>query len=265
MFCLSIQQIWTPIRYRLHQKLRRPGRHSQLRTNPLGKDPAGPFAAEPSFIKGSYSIDPCSFVDDDGGCCLYFGSIWGGELQCYKKPNPKGPSDFDASMLGPKEVSGAGAAAAGPRVARMRDSDWLEFDSSNVHEIEILDPETKQKIPADDHDLRFFKTTWVHKYNGKYYSSYSTGDTHNTCYAIGDNPRGPFVYGGVVLGPVVGWKNHHSVVEYCKNKDGKGRWWVFSHDCELSGGVHHLRSVRLREVWYNEKGDMILVKPERGE
>jgi hypothetical protein len=30
----------------------------------------------------------------------------------------------------------------------------------------------------------------MHKYNGKYYFSYSTGDTHLLCYAIGDNPDG---------------------------------------------------------------------------
>ena len=33
---------------------------------------------------------------------------------------------------------------------------------------------------------------WMHKYKGKYYFSYSTGDTHYLCYAVGDNPYGPF-------------------------------------------------------------------------
>ncbi|MFP3670645.1 hypothetical protein SB717_36790, partial [Priestia sp. SIMBA_032] len=53
---------------------------------------------------------------------------------------------------------------------------------------------------------------WVHKYNGKYYLSYSTGDTHNIVYAIGDSPYGPFTYKGVILDPVLGWTNHHSIV-----------------------------------------------------
>ena len=44
----------------------------------------------------------------------------------------------------------------------------------------------------------------MHKYNGKYYFSYSTGDSHYLCYAIGDSPYGPFRYQGVVLDPVVG-------------------------------------------------------------
>ena len=71
-------------------------------------------------------------------------------------------------------------------------------------------------------------------------------------------PLGPFTYRGVLLGPVIGWTNHHSVVQYGKTEAGKERWWVFYHDCELSGGVDHLRSVRMREVWYDGKGDMHL-------
>lgn len=57
----------------------------------------------------------------------------------------------------------------------------------------------------------------MHKYNGKYYFSYSTGDTHRLCYAIGDNPYGPFTYQGVILTPVVGWTTHHAIVEYKGN------------------------------------------------
>ena len=223
-----------------------------------GKEPGGPFTPEKEPIKGSYSIDPCSFADDDGSCYLYFGGIWGGELQCYNNANPK-EGDFDESMLGPKERTGDGP-AAGPRVGRMRKGDWLEFDEEGVSEIRILDEEGKD-LKADDHDRRFFEAAWLHKYEGKYYFSYSTGDTHSICWAVGDGPRGPFTYGGVLLGPVVGWTNHHSVVKYGKNEKGLDRWWVFYHDCELSKGVDHLRSVRMREVWYDEEAKMTLTKP----
>ncbi|MEZ4730558.1 MAG: family 43 glycosylhydrolase [Caldilineaceae bacterium] len=40
-----------------------------------GPSPAGPFRAEPSPIAGSYSIDPCCFVDDDSQAYLYFGGL----------------------------------------------------------------------------------------------------------------------------------------------------------------------------------------------
>ena len=45
------------------------------------KNPIGPFKAEPTPIEGSYSIDPCVFKDKDGSYYLYFGGIWGGQLQ----------------------------------------------------------------------------------------------------------------------------------------------------------------------------------------
>ena len=46
--------------------------------------PEGPFKPLPDPIRGSYSIDPCVFKDDDGKIYTYFGGIWGGQLQWYK-------------------------------------------------------------------------------------------------------------------------------------------------------------------------------------
>ena len=43
--------------------------------------PAGPFKAQPQPIKGTYSIDPAVFKDTDGKFYMYFGGIWGGQLQ----------------------------------------------------------------------------------------------------------------------------------------------------------------------------------------
>ena len=88
----------------------------------------------------------------------------------------------------------------------------------------------------------------MHKYNGKYYFSYSTGDTHYICYAIGNNPYGPFIYKGRVLNPVIGWTNHHSITEY------QGKWFLFYHDSSMSNGVTHLRCVKMAELIYDENG-----------
>ena len=79
----------------------------------------------------------------------------------------------------------------------------------------ILD-ENGKPLTAGDHDRRFFEASWMHKYNGKYYFSYSTGDTHFLCYAIGDNPYGPFVYHGVIYS-CGRWTTHHCIVEYKEN------------------------------------------------
>lgn len=230
-----------------------------------GDRPEGPFRAEEGYIPGTYSIDPAVLVDDDGEdgggqAYLYFGGLWGGQLQCYQQGAGGGGSaddTFDASWAGPKEPSGEGVAALGPRVARLsRDMRGL---ASGPREVEIVDG-AGRRIAADDHDRRFFEAAWCHKRGGRYYLSYSTGDTHYLCWAVGDGPEGPFVYGGRLLEPVLGWTTHHSVVEFPVGSD---RWWLFYHDCELSGGVDHLRSVKVREIWYD--GDRIVgEKPSSG-
>jgi hypothetical protein len=91
--------------------------------------------------------------------------------------------------------------------------------------------------------------------NGKYYFSYSTGDTHYLCYAIGDNPYGPFTYAGTILNPVVGWTSHHSICEF------EGRWYLFYHDSSLSKGVTHLRSIKMTEIKYDDEGKIITLDP----
>ena len=94
----------------------------------------------------------------------------------------------------------------------------------------------------------------MHKYKGKYYFSYSTGDTHLLCYAVGDNPYGPFTYQGVILTPVVGWTTHHSIAEY------KGKWYLIHHDCDPSGGKTWLRSLKVVELEYDEEGKIQTIK-----
>ena len=105
--------------------------------------------------------------------------------------------------------------AIGPRAAKLKD-DMRSFDGE-VQELVINDTNGKP-IHSSKHDRRFFEAAWVHKYNGKYYFSYSTGDTHYLVYATGDSPLGPFTYQGRILDPVQGWTTHHSIVEF------QGKW-----------------------------------------
>jgi hypothetical protein len=200
--------------------------------------PEGPFKAEPNYIKGSYSIDPAVFTDTDGKSYMYFGGIWGGQLQRWSD----GKYDSAGSKTDLKQDS---LPAIGPRVALMSNN-MLSF-SGPVREIKILDPEGKPLL-GGDHDRRFFEAAWMHKYNGKYYFSYSTGDTHFIAYATGTSPYGPFTYQGVVLNPVVGWTNHHSIVEI------NGKWYLFYHDSVFSGDKTHLRTVKVTELKYRPDG-----------
>ena len=108
--------------------------------------------------------------------------------------------------------------AIGPRVAKLND-DMRSFDggANGIKELVINDTDGKP-IHSSAHDRRFFEAAWMHKYRGKYYFSYSTGDTHYLVYATGTSPLGPFTYQGRILEPVQGWTTHHSIVEF------QGKW-----------------------------------------
>ena len=202
--------------------------------------PGGPFTPEPEPITGSYSIDPCSFVDADGQGYLYFGGIWGGQLQCWQS------EQFDSDG---REPSGEGPALM-PRAARLGDD--MRSLVGGIREVSLLDKDGTP-LKASDHDRRFFEAAWVHRRGDLYYFSYSTGDTHFLVYATGDNPLGPFTYRGRILEPVIGWTTHHSIVEF------QGRWYLVYHDASLSGGESHLRCVKISEIFYAPDGSILPV------
>lgn len=206
----------------------------------ISDKPEGPFIPQPDPIRGSYSIDMAVFRDDDGSHYIYFGGIWGGQLQRYRDnkaiENPHLPADDEPALPS--------------RVVKLADN-MLEF-AEEPRPVIILGENGKPLTAGDPH--RFFEASWMHKYNGKYYLSYSTGDTHLLCYAVGDNPYGPFTYQGVILTPVIGWTTHHSIAEY------KGKWYLFHHDCVPSNGKTWLRSLKVVELEYDADGKIITIE-----
>ena len=50
----------------------------------ISDSPVGPFTPQPEAIKNSFSIDPAVYKDDDGSYYMYFGGIWGGQLQRWR-------------------------------------------------------------------------------------------------------------------------------------------------------------------------------------
>jgi Glycosyl hydrolases family 43 len=208
----------------------------------ISDSPVGPFVAEPLPIEGSYSIDPAVLADTDGSFYLYFGGIWGGQLQKYRNHQYH---NLNQEPL-PHEP------ALGPIMAKLS-PDMKQLAESPM-ELEILD-ENGQPLLAGDNDRRFFEASWVHQYGGQYYFSYSTGDTHFICYATGDNPYGPFVYQGRILNPVVGWTSHHSICQIAN------KWYLFYHDSSLSEGVTHLRSIKMTEIIHDENGKIKTIEP----
>jgi hypothetical protein len=208
------------------------------------KSPTGPFKAQPEPIKGSFSIDPAVFRDDDGAHYMYFGGIWGGQLQKWDRGN----FDPNGSQT---DLGNPDAPALMAKIARLR-GDMLEFDEA-PRDVVILD-EAGKPLLAGDHARRFFEGAWTFKRNGLYYFTYSTGNTHFLVYATGTSPYGPFTYRGKILEPVEGWTTHHSVVQ----KDGK--YYLFYHDAQLSGKTH-LRNVKVTELHFNADGTIQTLDP----
>lgn len=208
------------------------------------KSPTGPFKAEPQPMRGSYSMDPNVFADDDGNHYMYVGGIWGGQLQKWAT------GKYDPS-IGDTDLKQDDKPALSAKIARL-DGSMKQF-AEPLRDVRIVDDAGKP-ILGGDHDRRFFEGSWVFKRNGTYYFTYSTGDTHFLAYATADNPYGPFRFRGHFLKPVQGWTTHHSVV------DVGGQWYLFYHDTQLSNR-NHLRNVKVTPLTFNADGTIQMIDP----
>ena len=171
----------------------------------IAERPEGPFTPLPDPIRGSYSIDPCAFKDEDGEIYVYFGGIWGGQLQRYR----------DNRALENAHLPEGAEPALPARVARMT-ADVTQF-AEEPRPVVIVD-DNGQPLRADD-PHRFFEASWMHKRDGIYYFSYSTGDS-------------------------LEWR---------------GRWFLLHHDSVPSGGRTWLRSVKIAELTYDNEGTIHLI------
>ncbi|MDP4181070.1 MAG: carbohydrate-binding protein [Bacillota bacterium] len=110
----------------------------------------------------------------------------------------------------------------------------------------------------------FMEDSWIHKYNGKYYYSYSTDFSKGAAtidYMMSDNPMTGYQYKGTVLpNPPSneGNNNHHSIFTF------KGNWYIAYHNRAVaiangasSGDARtYQRSVCLDRLNYNTDGTM---------
>ena len=132
----------------------------------------------------------------------------------------------------------------------------------------------------------FFEAAWVHRRDGRYYLSYSTGEritdpamrTKNNfladpalgrahqpeiAYAVASSPLGPYTYRGVILGAVSSGTNHHSIAPF------RGQWYLFYHTADLSLALNPTltrghgcrRSLAVEPLAYDAEGDILPVVP----
>jgi hypothetical protein len=208
------------------------------------KNPMGPFKADPKPIAGSFSMDPAVFTDTDGKTYMYFGGIWGGQLQRWKN-GVYDPNGSDTDLLKDDQP-----ALSGQVVAMNADMKTFAEKPRNA----VILGADGQPVKGGEHDKRFFEGSWMFKRGGTYYYTYSTGDTHFLAYATGTSPYGPFKYRGHFLLPVQGWTTHHSIIQ------DAGKWWLFYADTQLSN-KNHLRNVKVTELFFNPDGTIKTIDP----
>ena len=206
----------------------------------IGDNPAGPFKPEKEYIKGTYSIDPCLFPDEDGSYYLTFGGLQGGQLDKYKD-NKYSPQNNEPN--GNQE-------ARMPKIALMKDN-LLEL-AEDPKDLVLLD-EYGKPLTGGDGKRRFFEAPWLFKKDNTYYFTYSTGGSHLLVYATSKDVYGPYTYRGVILTPVSGWTTHHSILEF------NGKWYMFYHDAERSGGISTRRNIKFTSLEFKENGDIVTI------
>ena len=130
--------------------------------------PEGPFVPAPQPIRGSFSIDPCVFKDDDGEVYCYFGGLWGGQLQWYAAPESlpvMGEPHDDLVTIGPPQYGRkngemlipASCPALPSYAARMND-DMSQFAEA-PRPVVILDENGEPMKAGDPH--RFWRPTQI--------------------------------------------------------------------------------------------------------
>ena len=95
-----------------------------------------------------------------------------------------------------------------------------------------------KKRPGHFENHAFFEASSIRKVDGKYCFIYSSEHNHELCYAMGDNPRGPFTFGGTLvdIGDLFldGSADESRASNYLGNTHGSiekigADWYVFYH------------------------------------
>jgi arabinoxylan arabinofuranohydrolase len=152
---------------------------------------------------------------------------------------------------------------------------YLFFGQINLNVIKLNDDMISYN--GDVHVIEgvdnFFEAVWVHKYNKKYYLSYSTRGKNGItgpqiAYAISDHILGPYEYKGVILDEVNSGTNHHAILKYMEH------WYLLYHTSDLFLERTHpnspeikykpyRRSICVDYLHYNKDGTIKKVIPSK--
>jgi beta-xylosidase len=127
-----------------------------------------------------------------------------------------------------------------PKIVKLK-ADMIHTDGP------ILDM-VVQGWPKDDKKKVYGEAPFLHKRNGLYYFSFSTGWPGQIVYATSKSPLGPYEYRGVILDYLNISTNHQAIIEH------EGKTWLFYHDALLPGGDSMRRSIAIEPLEYSADG-----------
>ena len=105
----------------------------------------------------------------------------------------------------------------------------------------------------------FFEAPSIRKRDGKYYFIYSSELFHELCYAISDDPRSGFKYGGCIISAgdlgISSYKPADQCMFYTANNHGSmecinGDWYIFYH--RHTNGTNYSRQGCFEKIYFNE-------------
>lgn len=138
--------------------------------------------------------------------------------------------------------------------AVFRDDDGICYLYAQMKVVRLGDDmirlaEEPRTIEVIGHDLPARKeAAFVFKKDGVYY--WTISENWNTLlYYTGDNPYGPFTYGGMLM-DAYGENNQHSIVEY------KGHWLLFYHRWLQTETGENKRRTCIEEMRFNPDGSI---------
>ena len=121
---------------------------------------------------------------------------------------------------------------------------------SKPQKIEILNIEDK------GHD--FLEASSIRNFNGVYYFIYSSINSHELCYGMSDDPKGPFIYKGILHdNGDLGYKGNAKALSYTGNNHGsiekiRGDYYIFGH--RQSNYSTYARQGVAEKIYMNEDG-----------
>ncbi|EGF89403.1 xylosidase/arabinosidase [Asticcacaulis biprosthecium C19] len=201
------------------------------------------------------------------GKYYFYAPVGGDKIGVAVSDHPKGPF-IDArsdALVDKARDANAGAEPIDPAVLIDDDGQaYLLFGTrvpkivrlkANMIETEgpILDIAI-EGFPADDAKKKYGEAPYLHKRDGIYYFTFSTGWPGQIVYATAATPLGPFTYRGVVLDYLEINTNHQAIIDF------QGQPWLFYHDKLLEGGGSYKRSITFAPLSYSEGGAMVEVR-----